>query len=256
MKKIVLMANDYVGLMITKDIVSRGDEIVRLYLHEEHNSKMASEIIDASKCSQDQIFYANSLKNQTDIESLKQLNADFIITVYWAYLLKPDVINSVKDTVNFHPALLPINRGWFPHVHSILDGTPLGVTIHRIDEGADTGPIWAQKEVQLLNHDTAKTVYIRLQEEIINLFAQNWDDIKNGNIKPFEQDHNKAIYHSKNEINDLDLINLNKKMSARELINILRARSFGDLGFAYFEENNKKVFLNLRLSETSNFIDN
>ena len=254
MSKIVLMANDIVGLKVAEHIISKGDKIVRLYLHQEGKTKMANEIIDASLCVDDEIFYANSL-DQTNINSLKALNADFIITVYWAHLLTLDVINTVKDTVNFHPALLPINRGWFPHVHSILDGSASGVTIHRIDEGADTGPIWAQKEIKLSVYDTAKKIYDKLQKEIVNLFIENWDNIKNGTIKPFPQDHSKAVYHNKSEISKLDQIDIEKNTSARELINILRARSFGNLGFAYFNENNKKVFLNLRISDNHKFSD-
>lgn len=37
---------------------------------------------------------------------------------------------------------------------------------------------------------------------------------------------------------------------AKELLTILRARSFGELGFAYYESVGKKIYLNLRLSDT------
>ena len=245
------MANDLPGYEVANHIINNGDTILRVYLHNKENVKYGDEIIKASQC--DDIFIADDLKNEKNVDSLKKLNADFIVTVYWAHLLKPNVIKSAKDTVNFHPALLPINRGWFPHVHSIIDGSPLGVTLHRIDEGADTGPIWVQKEVDLSELDTAKTIYDRLQNEIIDLFKNNWIKIKNGDLVPFNQDETKAIYHSKSEIKDMDEIDLSSIKSNESLIKKLRARSFGNLGFAYYVKNGKKVYLNIRLSDTHKF---
>jgi len=253
MSKIILMANDLPGVEVAKFLKESGEDLLRLYIHEEGAQKSTDLIISESGCKE--VYKASLLKDPLHVENLQSLGADYIITVYWTYLLKPDVINSVKDTVNFHPALLPINRGWFPHVHSIIDGTPLGVTLHRIDEGADTGPIWAQKEVELLLVDTAKTVYDRLQNEMVELFKANWPKIKSGSISPKEQDHDQAIYHKKKEIEQMDFLDLEKKMTIREIINILRARSFGDLGFSFFEEGGKKVYLNLRLSDKFNFRD-
>ena len=71
--------------------------------------KLSEEIKDASGFRE--FFYADSLKNDDHVQELKLLNADFIITVYWAHLLKPEVISRAKDTVNLHPVLLPVNRG-------------------------------------------------------------------------------------------------------------------------------------------------
>ena len=41
--------------------------------------------------------------------------------------------------INVHPALLPVNRGWYTHVHSILDGTPTGVTLHAVSAATGDG---------------------------------------------------------------------------------------------------------------------
>ena len=251
MSSIILLANDKPGALVAKFLKESGDEIIRLYLHEESSQKYSNEIINNSNCSE--IFYAQDLKKQGHAKDIKKLNADFIITVYWAYLLKPSVFNAVGDTVNFHPAYLPINRGWYPHVHSIIDGSKLGVTLHRIDEGADTGPIWAQKEIKLLPRDTAKTIYEKLQYEIVELFKQNWTKIKTGKLEPINQNNSIAKYHKKSELIKLDYIDLEENIRVQDLINLLKARSFGDFGFAYFIHNGEKIYLNLRLSTKTNF---
>jgi len=67
-----------------------------------------------------------------------------MITVYWPWLIKKNYLNTCKNSINFHPAYLPKNRGWYPHVNNILDNSVPGVTLHKIDEGIDTGPIWCK----------------------------------------------------------------------------------------------------------------
>ena len=72
-------------------------------------------------------------------------------------------------------------------------------------------------------------------------------------MKPFKQANSSAVYHKKNELEKLDQLNLDEKIRVKDLINLLRARSFGDSGFAFYNENEKKVFLNLRLSDSIHF---
>ena len=253
-KKVVLMANDIPGVEVCQYLVENGDHIVMLYLHEPDRQKFSQEIVNASKCSENEIRLASQLKDPEYVAELRALRPDFIITVYWAHLISEEVINAaVEGTVNFHPALLPINRGWYPHVHSIMNGSPTGVTLHAIDNTADTGPIWAQKEVPLTPYDTAFTIYERLQHEMVRLFKETWPKIVNRELTPVSQDESKAIYHKKSEIKKLDQLNLDDVMKVGDLINLLRARSFGASGFAFFDKNGQRVYVNLRLSPNPTF---
>ena len=111
----------------------------------------------------------------------------------------------------------------------------------------------AQKEIPLLSTDTAKDIYDRLQYEIVKLFEDKWEDIKFDKISPTPQNTDQAIYHSKNEITNLDHIDLEKTYKAKDLFGKLKARTFGNRGFAYFEENGEKVYINIKLSKTNNF---
>jgi methionyl-tRNA formyltransferase len=253
-KTVVLLANDRPGLEVCKHLRACGDKIVRLYVHEPEHQKYGDEIIRASGCAPQDVLSAPLLKDPRHVARLAALQPDFIITVYWAYLITPQVIAAAtQGTVNFHPAMLPVNRGWFPHVHSILDGTPTGVTLHAIDANADTGPIWAQRAVPLQPLDTAFTIYNRLQNEIVALFRETWPKIKAGGIVPTPQDESRAVYHKKSEIGKLDELNLNAVMRVGDVINLLRARSFGDRGFAFYEQNGQRVYLKLCLGATNHF---
>lgn len=255
MKKIALFANHKPGVDVANFFASRYDKetVAALYLPDE-SQENDSKIERALNQNVTNVFRGKEIMSDPDhLHWFKQQKFDALICVYWPWLLSKDYFSEPKITINFHPALLPINRGWFPHVHSLIDGSPAGVTLHQIADGADTGNVWVQKEVRILPTETAKDIYNRLQNEIFDIFVKNWESILSGNIKPFAQDESKSIYHKKNEINELDKIDMDSSMRVADLINLLRARSFGDKGFAYFESGADKIYLNLRLSKSMSF---
>ena len=252
--KIALMANGPVGVAVARHLTECGDQIVRLYLHDFGNQQMGEEIVAAAGVKPRQTFFAHQTNDAEVVDSLRELAPDFLITVYWSYLKPPVFQIPLRGTVNFHPALLPINRGWYPHVHSIVDGTPCGVTLHAIDEGADTGPIWAQRTVPCSVLDNAGTMHARLQDEITRLFVDSWEAIKSGDITLTPQDNDKAIYRKKKDVDALDEIDMDKQYTGRELLNLLRARTFGPRSFAYFKDpEHGRVYLHLRLSTNGQF---
>jgi methionyl-tRNA formyltransferase len=208
--------------------------------------------VAASGCEPGAVHEAPSLVDPEHVAALAALGPDFIVTVYWAHLISTEVIAAARrGTVNFHPALLPVNRGWYPHVHSIVDGSPTGVTLHAVDAGADTGPIWAQREVPLTPYDTAGTIYARLGDEIVALFRETWPAIVAGELEPVPQDDARAVYHDRSEVDALDELRLDDVMRVGDVIDRLRARSFGARGFAWYEVDGERVYANLRLGRTS-----
>ena len=249
MTKTVLFVDKRVGFEICEYLFSIDEDVARIYVR---NSGEDSKKIEKHFKNSTDIFVSDDLKDRNHIQELKQIQPDFMVTVYWPYLLKPEIFNSSKNgCINFHPALLPHNRGWYPHVHNILNNSEAGVTLHFIDENADTGPIVAQKKINVDPSDTAFTLYTKLQDEMIQIFKESWGKIKRKEIVPIIQDERESSFHNKSDI--IDHIDLDKKYSGKELINILRARTFGSKGFAYYKVGNKKIFLNLRLNYDGNF---
>jgi methionyl-tRNA formyltransferase len=75
--------------------------------------------------------------------------------------------------INIHPSLLPAYRGPAPVLWAIRNGDPdIGVTVHRIDEGIDTGPILAQRGGVPLGDDvTPERLRARLAPHIRDLLT-------------------------------------------------------------------------------------
>lgn len=255
MADIALFANHLPGVDIAKFFAERraGDRVVALYVPGEQPDN-DRKIIEALNLDQASVFTGPEvIKSREHVEWFRDQKFDAIICVYWPWLLREEIFSAAPVTINFHPALLPINRGWFPHVHSLIDGSKTGVTIHKIAAGADAGDVWAQREVPIRPTDTAKDIYDRLQLEIVELFKATWDAIRDGEIEATPQDETLATYHSKKELQTLDFIEIDQSFKARDLINRLRARTFGSRGFAYYEENGEKVFVKISLSKSNTF---
>jgi methionyl-tRNA formyltransferase len=256
MRKIALLANHFPGVEISRFLASsREDSIHALYLVGE-DSKFYDDTVQSSGVVNGNIFTGKDVFRDADhINWFKLQNFDAIICVYWPWILSSDFFSNIPITINFHPALLPVNRGWFPHVHSIIDGSQLGVTLHKLSEKADTGEIWVQKEIKVLETEDAKEIYDRLQTEIIELFKNNWEKITANQIECQKQNECSANYHKKSEINFLDEFDPKENMSFDSFIKRLRARSFGKRSFAYYFKDGKKYFVRIQVSEKSDFRD-
>lgn len=108
---------------------------------------------------------------------------DLVISFGYRHILKADILDTARRPVlNLHIAYLPWNRGAHPLFWAAYDGSPVGVTIHEIDLGVDTGHICFQKRVDIdQQNETFASGYKRLTGELENLFEQNATDLLAGN---------------------------------------------------------------------------
>ena len=128
-------------------------------------------------------------KEKININFVKRINPDLIISYNYKYIISKEIIEFAnKKIINLHISYLPYNKGAHPNIWSFLENTPIGVTIHYIDEGVDTGDIILQKKV-IFDEDkeTLKSSYEILHREIQTLFKENWEKIKKEQIKPKKQ---------------------------------------------------------------------
>ena len=152
--------------------------------------------------------------------------------------------------INIHPGFNPHNRGWFPQVFSIINGLPVGATIHVMDEEIDHGDIIIQEEVHINSFETSLDVYNKVQVKEIELFNKILDDVlvnKFNRIKPKSEGN----YNSIQDYKDLCEIDLDKKVTMKEAINYLRAMTHPPYKNCYFEdESGDKVFVSIELEKS------
>ncbi len=119
-----------------------------------------------------------------------------IVLHHYRHILSPEDLMRAPLIINLHASYLPWNRGAHPNLWSILEDTPKGVTIHRVDAGLDTGPIYAQERVEPQLGDTFRSSYDRLETEISALLKNVLPGILSGDAKPLPQRGLGSIHRS------------------------------------------------------------
>jgi methionyl-tRNA formyltransferase len=133
-----------------------------------------------------------------------------------------------QGIVNLHTGYLPWNRGAYPNVWPIIDGSPAGVTLHLMDEGIDTGPILRQvlvmDEVECTT--TAYSLYQSLAKAAYEMFARWWGD----GIPMHTRAQRQGSSHVKADLDqvvlDLNQLKYPRRCIAQAVLALLRARTF------------------------------
>jgi methionyl-tRNA formyltransferase len=230
---------------------NREAEIVGLVLHPVERRAFGAEIREAAGVPEDRVFDASRLADPGVIEGIAALRPDLGLSILFGYILRREIIGLFpRGVVNLHPGLLPYNRGAFPNVWSLVDGTPAGVTLHFIDETIDGGEVISQRSVRKRPTDTGEALYHRLESESLELFCDTWPSLADGTARGTAQ-QGVGTFHQLSDVDAIDSIDLDRRVRAGDLIDILRARTFPPHKGAYFETEGRRVYMRLELIEGS-----
>jgi methionyl-tRNA formyltransferase len=247
--KVFFLGNGWLGWKALDWLVARRVEIVGLAVHPPDRMRYGHELLNAASLPEPRVFDASRLQEEPVLNEVERLRADLALSVLCGYVLRPTFLKLFSGgAVNLHTALLPHNRGAHTNVWPLVDGTPAGVTLHRIDPGVDTGPILAQMEVHVEPVDTAATLYQKLERAGLKLLQENWDPLVRGDLEPRPQDLAAGSFHRVADLRTLDRIDLDEPTTARAVIDQLRARTFPPHASAYFVEGGRKVYVRIALS--------
>lgn len=118
------------------------------------------------------------------------------ILASYGEILRKDVINSFPQGILvIHPSLLPKYRGASPVPAAIANGDGItGLSIIKMDEKMDHGPIVSQFKEEILPTDTAEALRGRLFERSAGLLIETLTPYIQGKIKPKKQNEGKATF--------------------------------------------------------------
>lgn len=115
--------------------------------------------------------------NNLAIKRLQELKPDLFVVASFGKILSKEILDIPKlGAINIHPSLLPKYRGPSPIQTAILNGDKnTGVTIIKMDEKVDHGPILFQTEEEILESDTfetlAKKLFAKAAENLPNTIS-------------------------------------------------------------------------------------
>ena len=204
-KKIVFMGTPMFSVPILKSLYQNGYPIECVYTQPPQKSQRGQKINKSpvQKISETlnlEFRSPNSLKeNKDELEHFKSLDVDLAIVVAYGQIIPKEFLSlTKKGFINIHASILPKWRGAAPIQRSIMNlDKETGISIMKIEEQLDTGPVCNSYKINIENNLNAEDVSEKLSNLAAEKILDNIDDIYEDNAKFIEQDHSLATYASK-----------------------------------------------------------
>ena len=247
--RILVLANNWLGWQVVAWLREQGEELAALALHPPEQRRYGGELVEAAGLPPEWILDGARLRQPQVLDRVREARPEIGLSVMFRYLLRAELLQAVpRGVLNLHPGYLPYNRGVNANVWAIVDRTPAGCALHWVDEGIDTGPIVARREVPVEPVDTGASLYRKLEQAALAMFQETWPAVRAGRAPALPQVPGEGSQHGARDLERIDRIDLERTYTARELIDVLRARTFPPYRGAYFEYRGRRVYLRLDLA--------
>jgi methionyl-tRNA formyltransferase len=147
------------------------------------------------------LLQPESLRDREARAQLAAWDAEVLIVVAYGLILPPELLKLPRrGCLNIHASLLPRWRGAAPVQRAILAGDQVtGVTIMRMDEGLDTGPVLLKREIAIGAHDTGGSLHAALARLGAQALLAALEGLAGGTLEAQPQPKEGAIYANKVE---------------------------------------------------------
>jgi methionyl-tRNA formyltransferase len=207
LKKIVFMGTPFFAVPILKSLYQNGYLVSVVYSQPPQKSQRGQKINKSpiqgiSETLNIEYRTPALLKNnKEEYNFLKELNADIAIVVAYGQIIPKEYLSLVKKGfINIHASLLPKWRGAAPIQRSIMNlEKETGISIMRIGEKLDTGPICNSYKIEIMTDDNSETISEKLSTLAAEKILDNIDEILEDKIEFKEQNHKEASYAAKIE---------------------------------------------------------
>ena len=118
------------------------------------------------------------------LDQLESSGVELVVLSGYMRILTPSFVAIWKGRLlNIHPSLLPAFPGAHAHRDALAAGAKTtGCTVHLVDEGVDTGPILAQREVRILPDDDEESLQNRVKKVEHTLYPAIIDLLCSGGV--------------------------------------------------------------------------
>lgn len=178
--------------------------------------------------------WAESYTGYEFVDSIEE--CEVLFSVLYRDLIKPEQLRNITRAVNFHVGSLPDYRGSACHNWAIINGEKdLGITLHEIDIGIDTGDIIDELKIPIHPEDTAETLLHRSEQMIYKMFQMWFYAVMRGDYDAVAQDRRAGKTYYRKDL-----------QAAKDLTRFVRAFTFEDKEPAfYINAKGEKVYLRL-----------
>ena len=240
--KIVFMGTPEFSLPTLEALIENKFNVVSVYTQPPTKSKRGqkinvSPIEEFSK--KNKINFKNpiNLNSDEELKIFKELSPDIVVVVAYGQIISKIFLNIAKfGFINIHASLLPKWRGAAPIQRAIMNGDKkIGVSIMKIEEKLDSGPVLASKEIELGQNATHGEIEKTLSVMGANLLVENLKRLERDNSKFIGQVHSEATYAKKI---DKDETKINWSLDATKVLAHIHGLS--PIPGAWFEYENER----------------
>ena len=146
----------------------------------------------------------NNLNTEEELKFFKEVNPDIVVVVAYGQLISKKFLDiPTKGFINIHASLLPKWRGAAPIQRAIINlDKQTGVSIMRIKEELDSGPVMKKIKIDINSSDTSGIISEKLSKISSEHIVGALDDIFNKKDKFIDQDHDNSTYAKKIKKNE------------------------------------------------------
>jgi methionyl-tRNA formyltransferase len=240
--KIVFMGTPEFSVPTLEALVNNNFEILSIYTQPPKKSNRGQKINISSiqKFSEKNnlpVRNPENLNNDKEYNFIKSLSADIAVVIAYGKLIPKNILKTTKHGfINIHASLLPKWRGAAPIQRAIINGDKkTGVSIMKIEEKLDSGPVLASKELALDQNATYGEIQKKLSVIGSDLLIESLKNIENGKAKFIDQIHSNSTYAKKIDKNETKI---NWRLDANKVIAYIHGLSPNP--GAWFEYENER----------------
>ncbi len=133
------------------------------------------------------------LRDETFVDSLKEIRADLFVVV--AFVILPKMVLALPrlGSINLHPSLLPKYRGAAPINWAVINGErETGITTFKLSSRVDAGDLLIQERVSIGPEETAGELYERLKMKGASAVVETLDGLAEGRLEGYPQSDDEA----------------------------------------------------------------
>ncbi|MGD8982820.1 MAG: methionyl-tRNA formyltransferase [Desulfobacteraceae bacterium] len=207
--RLIFMGTPQFAVPTLEALIHGGHEILAVVTQPDRpkgrgRKRAPSPVKELAIAHQIEVLQPQKVSDDHFCDQIREMEPDMAIVVAFGQILKKNLLTIPGwGVINIHASLLPKHRGAAPIQWTILNGeSKTGLTVMRMDEGLDTGPILFQKEVPILEDETAGQLHDRLSQLAGQVIIEALSHMTKTQVREIPQDDSLASYASKIEKGD------------------------------------------------------
>lgn len=253
--KILLLAKGDFGLAVAEILRANNTPVSWCIVDSNEDEGNAAQIQRVLGIDTDAVVQWDLLAESDQLEAIRASSPDLGLSAWWPHILKTPLLTIPRlGILNFHPSLLPFGRGKDPNFWALRDEEDFGATIHFMDEDIDTGDIAFQAPIEVTWEDDAASLYKKARRTLLQMFETNLPRILAGDIPRCPQPPGTRA-KKRSELEAASEVILDKTYTARQVLNLLRARTFPPHPGAWFVEDGRRFEVRVEITQTRGELD-